>query len=157
MGCSNEGPFNGGTYNNAVLVDPEISGGHVANSELVNIHLSQNVSVDDAVAQQLAQFLCQYIADCVSFPAETMAAVFTDCSGKAHTPGTAIPSCEDMNNAIANAVAPNLTTDKPGTTEAGEECDMPTTIVGKDRTQLLGGPDAYIKIGDYLIPAYTKA
>ena len=34
---------------------------------------------------------------------------------------------------------------------------MPTCIVGKDRPQLLGGPDAYIKIGDYLIPAYTKA
>lgn len=155
MSCTNTGPFDGGTWIDSIIRTPEISGGTVTGSELSGVSLTGSVKVDDAVAKQLAQFLCEYVKGCVEFPAEDVAAVFKDCAGKAHVPNAQVPTCAEMQEAIAEAVEPVVASESPQVTEATVENDVPTTIVGSFRDQLLGRPAAYLKVGKYLIPAYT--
>lgn len=48
-----------------------------------------------------------------------------------------------------------VSTDTPAVTVAEEGANvLPTTIVGVDRTQLLGKPVTYLEVAGYLIPAY---
>ena len=123
--------------------------------ELENDTPSGSVQIDDNVAKQLAAFLCPYVAECVSFAAEEIAAVFKDCHGSAHVPDAQIPTCTEMDTAIEEATKPVVATAIPSVTDATDEVDLPTIIVGKQRDQLLGRPDAWLKWGDYLIPAYV--
>lgn len=153
-GCTNEGPFNGGTYNDIIANNPTINGGTLTGSELSNVILSNNITVSDSIAEQLAAAMCEYVKDCVEFPAEDVAAVFNDCGGKAHVPGAQLPTCEEMNAAITTAMIPNTVTAVPTSTT---DASVPTVIVGEGREQLLGKPHAYIQWGDFLIPAYAKA
>lgn len=37
-----------------------------------------------------------------------------------------------------------------------EGLDLPTSIIGEDRTQVLGKPAGYIELGDYLVPVYRR-
>ena len=63
-GCTFEGPFDGGTYNNPIINDPTITNGTISGSTLSNIALTNNITVDDSVAQQLATALCDYMKEC---------------------------------------------------------------------------------------------
>ena len=155
MSCTNTGPFDGGTWNDSTFVNPTIMGGTAINTELSGANLTGSVQIDDNVAQQLAAFLCPYVAECVSFSAEEIAAVFKDCHGSAHVPDAQIPTCTEMDTAIEEATKPVVATTIPSVTDATDEVDLPTIIVGKQRDQLLGRPDAWLKWGDYLIPAYV--
>ena len=50
-------------------------------------------------------------------------------------------------------VAPAAVTDSPKQSEA---TDVPTIIVGEDRTVILGKPFKWIKCGDGMIPVFRK-
>lgn len=152
MSCANTGPFYGGTWNDATIINPAMIGGKATDLEVSGLRLVNNVVIDESSARALAQALCPHMADCIEITAEQIAAVFTDCYGKPHTPNTAIPTCEQMNDAINAAIIHDVANGLPVTTE-GE--DVPTTFIGASRDQLLARPDAYIKIGDYVVPAYV--
>lgn len=151
MGCSNEGPFDGGTY-----VDPKIVNGTMQGTTLNNVSLTGNVVIDEAVAQRIVDAICPYINKCVELSQEEVAAVFKNCAGAAHVPAATIPTCEEMNDAIAEASIPVIVATTPTTTQVTGDNVLPTVIVGEERTQLLGKPTTYIKMGDYLIPAYKE-
>lgn len=156
MSCTNTGPFDGGTWNNAVIVNPEITGGTIANSTLTNISITGAVNLDDTAAVSILDAICGNINDCVEVKPEEVAAVFKTCAGQAHVPDAQIPTCEEMNQAIAEATAVVITADVPASSVAAADDNvLPTTIVGTDRSQLLGKPATYLKLGNYLVPAYT--
>lgn len=112
-GCTFEGPFDGGTYNNPIINDPVITNGTIGGSTLSNIHLTNNINLDSTIAEQLAAALCEYMKDC---------------------------------NGITDAVT------TPQLAAAGT--DLPVSIVGEDRTQLLGKPFKWFEYEGLLIPAY---
>lgn len=179
MSCTYEGPFTGGTWIDPIIVNPDVTGGTFVNGDFSNITITDNIVVDDAVARKLAEFLCDHIKKCVEFPAEDVAAVFKTCAGYAHVPNTPIPSCKEMTDAITatedklnNAIndvkeeltdlitdvaTPDVATEVPEVRAATSVVNLPTSIVGVQRDQLLGRPATYLKWGDYLIPAYTPA
>lgn len=155
MGCSNTGPFDGGVWSNATIIDPTLNGGSVANSTLTNVTLSSNITIDDDVAQKITDAICPHVNKCVVFDETQVAAVFRNCSGVEHEPGAQIPTCNEMDQAIAEAMAPQISDALPPVTNPAEGDNvLPTTIVGTDRSQLLGKPNTYIVWGEYLIPAY---
>ena len=53
----------------------------------------------------------------------------------------------------AQEVSPIAVTDSPKQSEA---TDVPTIIVGEDRTVILGKPFKWIKCGDGMIPVFRK-
>lgn len=116
MSCTNTGPFDGGTWNNAVIVNPEITGGTIANSTLTNVSLTGVITMDDAAVSSILGAICDDVSECVV----------------------------------------NVSSDVPASSvaAAGDNV-LPTTIVGTDRSQLLGKPTTYLKLGNYLVPAYT--
>lgn len=152
MICETPNGGDGGTFTNTTLVNPNIMGG-----ELTNVSLSGKVMLDSATAQELAVQLCPYVSGCVSFDASEVASVFKDCKGAVHQPEAAIPTCEQMTAAINAAVAPSVAVGKPGKAEDTGAHELPVTVVGKSREQLLGEPHEYLQIGGYLIPAYRIA
>ncbi len=66
MSCDYSGPFDGGTWLSPTVVDPEVTGGTVTNTELANVELTSNIAVDDAVAEKLANFLKPYMGATIS-------------------------------------------------------------------------------------------
>lgn len=57
---------------------------------------------------------------------------------------------------IADCVG-SVSGDTPASSVAEEGANvLPTTIVGEDRSQLLGKPVVYLEVAGYLIPAYKK-
>lgn len=155
MGCSNTGPFDGGVWSNATILSPSVTGGTVANSTLTNVALTSNITIDDEVAQKITDAICPYVSRCVSFADDQVAAVFKTCAGTDHVPGAQIPTCTEMEQSIAEAMAPQITDALPAVSNPAEGDNvLPTTIVGTDRSQLLGKPNTYIVWGEYLIPAY---
>lgn len=91
------------------LVDPEISnptiiGGTATNLTLNNATLEGTINIAADTAEALAGLLCQYLDDCLTIPAETIAGVFNTCAGAPHTAGANIPTCLEMNTAITTAV-----------------------------------------------------
>jgi hypothetical protein len=57
---------------------------------------------------------------------------------------------------IANAVFSSHKTVSSSVPYKSEGLDVPTSIIGEDRTQVLGKPAGYIEVGDYLIPVYRR-
>ena len=102
MSCGNTGPFDGGTYNDPVVVNPEVTGGSFASPAVTG-----TVTLDAAAAASLL--------------------------------------------AALQELTPEAVTDQPTSSE-GEE--LPTGIIGEDRSVLLGKPMQFIKIGSLMIPAY---
>lgn len=154
MSCMPTGPFDGGTWNDPTIINPVMINGKSTDLEVSGLRITNNVFIDDAAAQALAAQLCPHVGDCLDITNNDIAAVFKDCHGADHVPGANIPTCAQMEQAIAKAVEPEVAAAAPVTSEA---TDLPTTIVGATRDQLLGRPDAYLNIGGYLIPAYHPA
>ena len=102
MSCADSGPFDGGTYNNPVIVEPTVTGGEFTNPTL-----------DGAVHM---------------------------------TPAAAQTMLADLQE-----VSPIPESGKPQEL-LGEE--LPTMIVGEDRTVILGKPFKWIKCGDGCIPVF---
>lgn len=62
-GCTNEGPFEGGTY-----IEPTIVGGKATGTEVSNGTLTGSLVVDSGVARDIADAICPLVADCVEAP-----------------------------------------------------------------------------------------
>lgn len=154
MTCMPTGPFDGGTWNDPTIINPVLINGKSTDLEASGLRITNNVVIDDAAAQALAKQLCPHIGDCLDITADDIAAVFKDCNGADHVAGAKVPTCEQMQQAIAGAVEPNVAAAIPVTSE---NTDVPTIIVGATRDQILGRPDAYLNFGGYLIPAYYPA
>lgn len=153
MSCTNIGPFEGGLFKDPTLVNPEVSNGQATGMSLKSATLTESITIDAAVARQLAQALCPEIAGCIAFAAEEVAAVFKDCGGKAHVPDVQIPTCVEMQDAIAEAMKPVIATTEPVATNSGSTNSLPLTVMGS-RDALMGAPKVYLQVGDYIIPAY---
>lgn len=152
MGCNSQNNFDGGVWNQPTIVDSDTIRGRTTNQTHVMPTLEGRVTMDEDAAASVAKALCPHISNCVpEVSPEIVAGTFTDCEGNPHRPGDAVPTCAQMNTAIAEAFGHQAATEYPSTTEAAS---LPTTLVGSKREQILGEPDAYIKIGDYLVPAY---
>lgn len=148
MACTYTGPFEGGTWNNAIITSPTITGGEVVNVELSNISIEGAVTLDDNAKSSLADALSDDIM-------EVVCSAFTNCAGAPLEAGNSLATCEEMTAAIEAAVAPTITSETPpssGPSSTGNI--LPATIIGVDRSQLLGKPVTYIKFGDYIVPAY---
>lgn len=162
--CAPNGTMNGGTLTNTTIVNAEVTGGTITNSDIITSTLDRpeitgNVVLDTAAAESIAEQLCPHVGDCIEVAAEDIARVFKNCDGADHVPNALIPTCTQMNAAIADAVTalnPVPSTDVPTTTQASA---LPTTIVGTGRAALMGQPDTYFRRQGtdgkyYLIPAY---
>lgn len=154
MSCMPTGPFDGGTWNDPTIINPVIINGKSTDLEVSGLRITNNVFIDDASAQALAKALCTHVQECMTITDVDIASVFKDCHGAEHVPGAQIPTCAQMEQAITQAVEPEVAATAPITSEA---TDLPTTLVGATRDQLLGRPDAYLQIGSYLVPAYYPA
>lgn len=62
--------------------------------------------------------------------------------------------CHLIQKCVEPMIETVTTTDAPEQTVSG---DIPTTIFGSSRDRLLGAPDIWIELGDYIVPAYSKA
>lgn len=62
--------------------------------------------------------------------------------------------CGLIKECVAPLVEVITTTGAPKDTISGE---LPTTVIGDDRTKLLGAPIIWIEMGGYIVPAYKKA
>ena len=102
MSCTDEGPFDGGVYNNPQINDPQVNGGR-----LYNPTLDGGVTLSTTAAQSILEALQE--------------------------------------------VPPSAVTNTPKQSEA---TDVPTIIVGEDRTVILGKPFKWIKCGDGMIPVF---
>lgn len=102
MSCTNTGPFDGGTYNNPYVTDPQVTGGSFQNASV-----SGPVTLDSAAAASI------------------------------------LSAVQELD--------PVLVTDDPKSSE-GEA--LPETIIGEDRSALLGKPAGFIKLGGYMVPVY---
>lgn len=102
MSCTDEGPFDGGVYNNPQINDPEINGG-----KATNLTLDGSVNATDTAATSLVRLIQE--------------------------------------------VSPAAVTNSP---KQSEGTDVPTIIVGEDRTVILGKPFKWIKCGDGMIPVF---
>lgn len=152
MSCGDQYPVDGGTFNDIHISNPIITGGTASNMEISNIRLTENITMDASVAQQIAQSICEYVKSCVEFPPEQVAAVFRDCAGAAHVPNAQIPTCAEMTTAIETALNLPVSTGQPGYTEGG---DIPTTIFGTGREVILGRPTAWLELNGGVIPWFA--
>lgn len=134
------------------IVDPKITGGTITGSTLSNISITDNIQLDASVAEQIADQICEYVKQCVEFPAEDVAAVFADCFGNRHVPNNQIPTCGQMNAAITAAMNLPTASTTPATTESSA---TPTTIFGGSREVVLGTPTVWLELNGWLIPAYA--
>ena len=107
MSCTETGPFVGGVYSDASIINSTITGGEASSMKLTNTTLEGSVKVDSSVATQLMQAIQEQ--------------------------------------------TPVMVTNKPA---SSTEDNLPTTIIGEDRSQLLGKPAGFIKIGAYMVPVY---
>lgn len=149
-GCSSQGPFIGGTYIDNKFVNPDIQGGTATGTELKNVSIGGNIELDERVVFQLRDYLCPILGDCLTVNNDSVAGVFNDCNGAAHVAGASIPTCQQMNAAIADAIAlPVVTTTIRNTTEP----NLPTTVYG-NRDGVMGKGDVMLKIGPYAVAAY---
>ena len=105
MSCTDTGPFDGGTYNDPIVTNPEVTGGTFTNPSV-----SGTVTLTESAAQSLL--------------------------------------------AALQELDPVAVTDDP-LSNSGE--DLPTDIIGEDRSVLMGKPAAFIKLGSYVIPVYRTA
>lgn len=90
-----------------------------------------------------------------SLTTDQVAAVFRTCAGQAHTPGTRVPTCAEMQDAIDTATTGariGITGANPP--QATENDTLPTTIYG-GRDGLLGRPIGWVNIGGYVLPYYA--
>lgn len=146
--------FDGGTWTNPTIIRPLVVEGEFNNPTISGANLTNNITLDAAVASQLASILCPEIASCVSFSADDVAAVFNDCNGKPQVPGAQLATCQDVEDAIASVMTPTFGTTQPAMQPAPADGSLPTDIMGESREFLLGKPATYIKFGEYLVPAY---
>lgn len=152
MGCDNDtGPFIGGLYEEIFVKDSEIVNGTITGTELSNVSVSGSMELDEKTLEQLGKALCPHVAGCVEIPIEDVAAVFKNCAGAPHTPGASVPTCDEMQQAIEAGMQFRPVAQTP---EETTDTDIPTTIIGTVRDKVLGKPDAYLKLGEYLVPAY---
>lgn len=65
-GCSPIEFMDGGTLTNVHIFNSEFTNGVITNSDLSNVNLINNITMDDAVAQAMADRLCVYIKNCLA-------------------------------------------------------------------------------------------
>lgn len=82
---------------------------------------------------------------------ERVAAVFRDCAGQPHAAGAQLPTCTQMQDAIAGSRLAITGANPPTTTETPT---LPTTLYGA-RDALLGRPAGWVNIGGYVLPYYA--
>lgn len=153
MGCDDAGgPIVGGLMDAVTIKDSEFVNGSIVGADLANVTFTGAVDFDDRVIQQLATDLCPHVSNCVTLPADDVAAVFKTCSGNDHRPNAQIPTCREMEDAITAATTYRPVVQTPNETV---DSDVPTVIIGTTRDKVLGRPDVYLSIGGYLIPAYA--
>jgi hypothetical protein len=90
-----------------------------------------------------------------SLTTDQVAAVFRTCAGQPHTPGTRVPTCAEMQDAIDTAAAGHrigITGANPPATS--ENDTLPTTLYGA-RDGLLGRPIGWVNIGGYVMPYFA--
>lgn len=102
MSCTDQGPFEGGTYTEPTILNPKVNGG-----EFNQPSVTGEVKVDNTAAYTLLAALQEVEAAAV--------------------------------------------TNEP---KKSEGTDVPTIIVGEDRTVILGKPFKWIKLGSVMIPAF---
>lgn len=82
--------------------------------------------------------------------AEQVAAVFRDCAGQPHVAGAQLPTCAQLQEAIAVSRLTITGANPPTTTE---NPTLPTTLHG-GRDALLGRPIGWVNVGGYVLPYY---
>lgn len=107
MSCTDSGPFDGGTYNQPIVNDPQVTGGTFTNPKVSGAELTGNVTLDAAAAK-------------------------------------AIMEAVQEQDPVAVA-------DEPAVSYGD---DLPTDIIGEDRSVLLGKPAHFIKCGAFMIPVF---
>lgn len=160
MACTNTGPFDGGTWTTPTIVNPDATGGTYTAPSISNATLTGPITMDENAINSIVNAICDKIGQCIEandINRDAVAAVFKNCAGAPLTPDVQVATCEELDGAIEAALVPNMAVQNPTVTEAPENgILLPTTMVGEDRTQILGRPAGYIEAGDWLIPVYRK-
>jgi len=145
MSCTEIKFLDGGTLANVHIHNSEIIGGTMSGTELSNIVLKGNVTIDPATGAGIVNQLCQYIQECVFLS-------FTDCNGAPHAHGAKIPNCVQVLEMIQEYHEPVFEPATPLSTVADK---LPTTMYGA-REKLLGVPATWMKVAPNLyVPVYT--
>lgn len=126
MSCDRTGPVEGGSYLDVDIYNPTVNGGEI-NGSTINGGVINGPIVLDAAAL-----------------ASILNALLTTCAGSSHTVGGAVPTCAELETAIANVFA-SVASRTPNETVGNE---LPTVIIGRSsaRTGLMGRPDGYLEI-----------
>ena len=141
MSCGELGPIDGGliknsTVQNSTVTGSSVTNGLVSSSDLEGCNLKGTASVDAASARMIAGA----IADDDTAAGELAGAILGG-SGSS----SVMQAISNSNPAVYG---------NPQAASDGD--DLPTAVHGT-RDALLGRPDAWMKLGDYVVPLYRKA
>lgn len=128
MSCGELGPIEGGLIKNSTIQNSTITGSEFTGGE---------VCASDLVSCNLKN-----TASCDSASARTIA--------------DAIAGDETASGAIAEAIAGQNPASFANPAAAAAAPELPTYMYGS-RDAVLGKPAAWMQVGDYVIPVYTKA
>lgn len=174
MSCNNDKYHVGDIIDDAQIINSSITASTIVDSEFRAGTITGGVTLDEASMATLATQLCPLIQDCVTVPPGSIAGVFNNCTGTPHVAGANIPTCGEMTTSINSAIssydttirayidqeisaveaglAITVATDTPPSTSGTE---LPTTLIGVDRTALMARPDGYFMIQGRRVPFYN--
>ena len=155
MSCGELGPIDGGliknsTIQNSTVTGSSITNGLVSSSDLEGCNLKGTASVDAASARTIADA----IAGDQQSTREIASAIADD--------GVAAGELADaiLGGSGSGSVMQAISNSNPaafGNPQAASDGDDLPTAVHGTRDVLLGKPDAWMKLGDYVVPLYRKA
>ena len=141
MACGEMGPLDGGLIRNSTIQDSAIAGSSFTNgtvnaSEIKSSYITGPTEIDNASAR--------VIADAIMSSESLVSAI-----------AEKLMADPNLVSAIANKVFESNPSAYATPSDPLTGDDLPTALYGA-RDSILGKPIAWVRMGDYAIPAYTK-
>lgn len=155
MSCGELGPIDGGliknsTIQNSTVTGSSITNGLVSSSDLEGCNLKGTASVDAASARTIAAA----VAGDQQSTREIASAIADDDVAAGELAGAILGG--SGSGSVMQAISNSNPAAFASPQAASDGDDLPTALFGA-RDAVLGKPDAWMKLGDYVVPLYRKA
>lgn len=169
MSCGELGPIDGGLIKNSTIQNSTVTGSSITNglvsaSDLEGCNLKGTASVDaasartiaDAVAgdQQSTREIASAIAGDQQSTREIASAIADDDTAAGELASAILGG--SGSGSVMQAISNSNPAAFGNPQAASDGDDLPMAVHGA-RDALLGKPDAWMKLGDYVVPLYRKA
>ena len=154
MSCGELGPIDGGLIKNSTIQNSTVTGSSVTNglvsaSDLEGCNLKGTASVDAASARTIADA----VAGDQQSTREIASAIADDDVAAGELAGAILGG--SGSGSVMQAISNSNPAAFGNPQAASDGDDLPTAVHGT-RDALLGKPDAWMKMGDYVVPLYRK-